>query len=121
MPIADVSDALLGLEEPISVETSIAGSRVKGSWVSGGVTVVPDLEAVVQPASNEDINELRIEGDTTSVYKKFYSTYLFKTADKVAKTEADLIVYKGEKYKVLTVADWATIGGFNKAITVRIQ
>lgn len=121
MPLADVSDAFIDLLEPIEVETSIAGTRVKGSWVTGGVTLVPDLEAVVQPASNQDINELRIEGDATSSYKKFYSEYQFKTADKLAQTEADLILYKGQKFKVLSIADWDTVGGYNKAMTVRIQ
>jgi len=121
MPIVDVSDAIVDLEEDIQVERSIAGSRVKGSWVTGGVDIIPDLRASVQPASNEDINELRIEGDATSIYKKFYSAYPFKTANKATKTEADLIVYEGEKYKVLSVADWVKVGGYNKAMTVRIQ
>ena len=117
----DVSDALRDLEVPIEVERSIAGTRDKGSWVSGGVTLIPDLMAAVQPASNEDINELRLEGDATSSYKKFYSEYQFKTADKIAQTEADLILYKGQKFKVLTATDWADLGGYNKAITVKIQ
>ena len=119
MSLLDVSDAFDDLLEPIEVATSLPGTRDKGHWVSGGSTSTT-VEAVVQPASNRDINELRAQGDATSSYKKFYSEYKFKTADKTTGTEADLITYEGEQFKVLTLANWAALGNYHKIMTVRI-
>lgn len=120
MAIADVTDALSDLQESISIEVSIAGSRVNGSWVSGGVNTISEM-AVVQPASNEDMNVLSQSGDQTHSYKKFYSKYQFKTASSKDKTEADIIVYQGEKFKVLSVSDYKQLGGYFKAVSVRIE
>lgn len=119
MAIFDVTDALADLLEPVTVSSSLPGAYVKGHWVTGGVTT-STIFASVQPASNEDVNELRPEGDTLSSYKKFYSAYSFKPADKNTGTEADLLTFEGSDYKVLTVADWHGVGGYNKALAVKI-
>lgn len=119
MSILDMSDAFEDLLEPIVVSVSSPGSRIKGHWVPGAVTMVNSY-AVAQPASNEDINELKSEGDKTSSYKKFYSTHVFKAADKALQTEADIITYNGEQFKVLTVTNWASLGNYNKVMTIRI-
>lgn len=115
----DMSDAFPDLLEPITVTSSTPGTRDKGHWVSGATTTV-NVEAVVQPASNRDINELREQGDSTSSYKKFYSEHVFKTADKVAGTEADIITYAGKDFKVLSADHWEALGNYNKIMTVRI-
>lgn len=119
MALLDVSDTLIGLTELITIEVAIPGDYINGSWVPG-IPTIDSSSAVVQPASNRDLNDLRLEGDTTSSYKKFYSVYPFKTANSDLKTEADIIVYKGERFKVLTSADWDSMGGYTKAITVRL-
>ena len=115
----DMSDAFIDLLESISVSSTAPGTRDKGHWVSGATTIT-NVEAVVQPASNRDINDLREQGDATSSYKKFYSEHVFKTADKITATEADIITYEGEQFKVLTAAPWSKIGNYNKIMTVRI-
>jgi len=119
MSLLDISDAFDDLLEPSAVTVSSPGTRDKGHWVPG-VTATVTVEAVVQPASNEDINTLNAQGDSTSVYKKFYSEHRFKTADKVAGTEADIITYDGHQFKVLTVANWASLGNYHKIMAVRI-
>lgn len=120
MALADVTDALLDLQEDITITVSTEGARVKGSWVAGATTLDTAM-AVVQPASSEDVNELSIEGDSDVSYKVFFSTYKFKTANKKAQTEADIINYGGESFKVQAVADWFNIGGYYKATTIRIN
>lgn len=119
MSILDMSDVFGDLLEDITVEVSLPGSYVAGQWTSGGVTLIL-TQASPQPASNEDINQLRAEGDALSSYKKFYSAYAFKTANKLTGTEADVIVYEGARYKVLSVADWENVASYTKAMTVKL-
>ena len=119
MPIVDMRDALSDLTESITIERSSPGTYVKGQWVKGLTSDIP-ASATVLPASGEDITDIRIEGDTDSSFKKFYSETVFKVANATDKAEADIIIYNSDRYKVLTVSDYLAMAGYNKAVTVKL-
>jgi len=108
MPI-NVAEALdSDTAEVITVERRTGGSRVNKKWVPGSPTLFKTL-ASAQPATSDDLQILE-EGERDKVIFKFISKKpLFTTKDREG-TEADVIIHKGDRWRVVSGGDWSSYG-----------
>jgi len=100
--------------------------RKIGEWVSGRFKEVSnktiDFIGVVQPASTDDLEEIP-EADRVKSVTKFFcrppkKLYMSEgvESDEISEPSEsdrviyDTIIYKGEEYKIIKVADWSDNG-----------
>lgn len=112
--IYDVTAALTDLLESVNHTTYSAGSYVEGEWIAGSPTA-SSIQAVCQPASQAEVLQLFPEGESDKLVYKFWSETKMKTANKATGIEADRVAYAGSTFKIISVEDWKTIGGFHTA------
>ena len=108
MPI-NVSEALdSDTSEIITIERKLGGSRVDGIWVPGAPSTFKAL-ASAQPASASDLQSLP-EGERDKDIFKFISNKpIFTTQDRTV-AEADVIIFKGTRWRVISSGDWSSYG-----------
>lgn len=115
----DLSDALSAFAVPggITVRRRSPGTTVDGRYTEGAVEETEGVEATVQPAGTEDL-EMLPEGLRTSKSITVWSAFEFATAEQGA--VPDQVVYRGEVFDVHAVRDWDIVGGYRKAVAVRV-
>ena len=116
----DVSDAFDEFLETVILDRSDPGGRdSNGDWVDGVDHPPKNIIGVVQSLNS---NELLIlpEGDRTKETAKIHTKTLLRTSNEATSTKADKIEYQGSTWNVSGVNNRQTIGGYYKAILVRL-
>ena len=117
MTVVDVSEALRGITESVSVTRIAAGSRTLGRWTDGSTSVIT-IDACVQPATDEDMQRLP-EGQRIEETISIFTTTELKTVSVDGQTPADRVSYDGEVYEVQSVTPWSEVGGYYHVLAKR--
>jgi hypothetical protein len=78
------------------------------------------ITASIQPMSGTDLERLP-EGSLATDFIVVFSPSLLITADTTTGRDADVIVYRGEEYEVVSVEPWVEIGGYYRAIAQKAR
>ena len=119
MALNDVTDAMLGWEIDVPVQKIDAGSYSDGVWIQGTVTNIA-IRAVVQNATAREV-ELFPENIRTKETIKIHSRIRLQGTDELELNNSDIVTYNGSDWRVFSVADRATIGGYYKSFAVRTK
>ena len=104
-----VSEALdTDTAEIITVIRTESGSYVDGIYQKGSQTTFKAL-ASVQPSSPEEIQFLP-EGERQKQIRSFYCNKAVRTTDDRKAVIADVILYKGDSFKIVQLGDWSPYG-----------
>ena len=105
--------------QKFTIERSEQGVFVDGLYVSNKKTF--DITGIVQPYSPKTV-EYTQNGDVVSGEIKIWSKQIIYTTrgEKDNNGTSDIIIYKGEKYKVNLVKDWEE-HGYWSAVAKRIK
>ena len=115
----DVSEAFDDLLQTIPLKRKSAGSRDEnGNWVDGAITTT-NIEAVVQSLTADERLALP-EAIRSRETIKFHTKTEIKTADATLGTTADKVLYQGREWEVTQVFNRDIIGGYYKAIGVKV-
>lgn len=95
------------------VTRAAEGSRTKGRFVAGSTSTL-NVDAVVQPMSGMEMQELP-EGMRTDETIRIYSATELYT-DAGGTRDPDLFAYNGNSYEVKIVNRWSEAGGYWKVI-----
>lgn len=108
MPI-NVSEALdSDTAEKIVVERKTGGGYVDGLYVEGSISTFKTL-ASAQPATPDEI-QIQPEGERDKDIFKFISKKpIYTTKDREGE-EADVIIFKKKRWRVISGGDWASYG-----------
>ncbi len=118
MPI-DVSEAIdSDTAEKITVERSSPGTYPDGLYAAGPTSTFKALASVQQPTPR-DLQNLP-EGERVKNPKMFICTKKLQTASEDDSTLADVLTFKGVRFKVIMLADWLSYG-HNTAFAVKEQ
>ena len=122
-PFINMSDyilPLLGAVDIITVTDYAAGSHdpATGRWVQGAGTDTL-TEAVVQPATMKDTQQLPVNERTKETIAIYTRTPLF-TSDVTTAEESNKVTWQGRDYKVLSIDNWSAQAEYAKHIAVRI-
>lgn len=90
--------------EQVSIERRAPGSFVDGVWQEGAETSISAF-ASVQPAKGSQIEFLPENQRTGKIYVAYVDTEIFTSRASTAQN-SDIIVWRGTRYKVLSVGDW---------------
>lgn len=108
MPI-NVSEAIdSDTAEKMIVERTTGSGYVDGLWVKGTITTFKTLASAQQPTPKQ--LETLPEGDRARDPFLFISKKPLLAADDKTNTAADLVTFKGQKYKIIKVGDWSSYG-----------
>jgi hypothetical protein len=112
--IYDVTEAFDDLYEPVVVITKSAGTYINGNWAPGP-DVRLNVEAVIHPMSENQINKLTLDGYQGGELLRFYliDTIVADITYQPAIKPGDMIEYKDELYTALKTEDWKHIGGYS--------
>ncbi len=116
--IYDVTAAFDGTLEKVDLRRQTPGAFVEGEWIPGAETI-QEIEVTIQPINTGEFLEQIPEGDRQKKAKMFWGVDEIKPGDKDAQIEADLITTGNETYKIVSVEDWLTIGGYFESIGVK--
>ena len=120
-PFVNMFDSIkvLGAPDSISVRDYDAGSysTTTGKWVQGTSTDTL-VEAIVQPASLKDTEQLPENERTKEVIMVFTKVPLF-TSDVTTAEESNIITWQGRDYKVMKIDDWSVQAGYAKHLATR--
>lgn len=104
----NVSEALdIDTAETATIERA-TGGYADGLYVSGIPFTLPTLVSVQQPTP-EDLQFLP-EGERTSDIRLFISTIPVFSAEEATSSVADVITYKGTRFKVISSGNWESYG-----------
>ena len=118
MPI-NVSEALdMDTAEIILIERTREGEYVDGIYVKGTPLNFKALASVQQPTPKQ--LEILPEGERDSDAKLFISNKPLRTTSDRDGTIADIVIYKGDRYKLIRAGDWSSYG-HTQAFGVRDQ
>lgn len=117
----DLSIALSAFAVPggITVLRREPGATVDGMYIEPEPTETRGVQASVQPASGEDL-ELLEEGARKREAITAWTKYELRTALQESHP-ADRVVYQGSTYEVMHVRNWGQVGGYWKAVAVRVD
>lgn len=109
MPI-NVSEALdTDTAEVITViRDGGAGNYDDGVYVKGGTTTFKTLASVQQPTPRQ--LETLPEGERDKNPRMFISKKPLKTTSDRDGTIADIVIYKGDRFKLIDSGDWSAYG-----------
>jgi hypothetical protein len=108
MPI-NVAEALdSDTAQIIKVERKAGGERINGVWVPGAASTFMAM-ASAQPATPDELQNLP-EGQRDKSIFKFISNKPIYTARDRQQGEADIIIFKGIRWRVISGADWDSYG-----------
>jgi len=118
--VIDLSAALAAFAVPggIEVHRRSPGVEEDGRVQEASPTIIAGVDASVQPTGSEDV-QLLPEGLRAKKAITIYGTFPFATAEQGAEP-CDQVVYRGETFDVHSVRDWDLVGGYRKAIAVRV-
>lgn len=107
--VINVSEALdTDTAQVITVERTSAGGYVDGIYVKGSTSTFKTLASVQQPSPKE--LEILPEGEKDKDIKMFISKKPIRTTNDEAELIADVVIYKGNRYKIVSSADWDDYG-----------
>lgn len=109
--------AALGEVSVISVSRRAVGSYVNGSWVRGAPTVT-NYDAVVQPSSPRELQQLQ-ENERTTEAITLYTLTPLQTSDVSSSVESDIVTWAGRTWRVRLVEDWLVQAQYARAIAIR--
>lgn len=92
----------------VSVERETPGYYLDGLWQPGATTIFKCLASPQQPTP-QDLLNLQ-EGQRQQNVYMFICNKLINVADEKTNTSADVINFKGSKFKAIKVADWIVFG-----------
>lgn len=108
MPI-NVSDALdLDTGEIVTIERFQAGGYADGIYTEGSTNTFKTLASVQQPNSRELM--VLPEGERAKNPVKILSKKPVRTADVVGSTNADVLIYQGNRYRIMAALNWQAYG-----------
>jgi hypothetical protein len=107
----------LDFAQTFAIIRSQDGAFVKGVWVDQTVNI--NSYGVIQPATSKDI-EMLPEGDRNSETFMFHSSSpMYEThSDTVQSGLSDLLVWRGNKYRIMKVTEFQDFG-YWQALAVR--
>ncbi len=118
MSLVQVGEALdSDTAEIVTVERAGAGAYADGVYQAGAITTSKTLCSVQHPTP-DDLQTLP-EGERRQVVLKFISRQLIATGDDDAGTVSDVVLYGGERYKIIQSSDW-TAHGYCRSFGVRV-
>ena len=94
--------------ELLTVERPGAGRYVDGIYTAGDTTTFRSMCSVQQPSADE-IQNLP-EGERNKNIRKFISKRPLRTTGDREGIEADVVLYKGSRYKIIQIEDWDVFG-----------
>lgn len=108
MPV-NVSEALdTDTAEIVTVERTSGGGYVDGLYQKGTTSTFKTICSVQQPSPDELQN--LPEGERDKDIRKFISKKPVRTASDRDGFIADVVLYKGVRYKVISAGDWDAYG-----------
>lgn len=108
MPV-NVSEALdTDTAEIVTVERTSGGGYVDGLYQKGTTSTFKTICSVQQPSPDELQN--LPEGERDKDIRKFISKKPVRTASDRDGLIADVVLYKGVRYKVISAGDWDAYG-----------
>lgn len=116
MDLTDVIDEFAS--DTLSIQRVGASVLTAGFWVTPAAVAL-SVEAVVYPASGEDIMILP-EGHRSEKIIAVASRTKLRTADDPDGVHADTFAYKGETFEVQTVRDWGDQGNYYWHLAVKV-
>ena len=108
MPI-NVSEALdSDTSTIVTVERTTGSGFVNGLYVKGVASTFKTLCSPQQPTP-QDLQTLA-EGDRDKDIFKFITKKPVRTASDRDKVDADVVIFKGSRFKIISVQDWDLFG-----------
>jgi len=108
MPV-NVSEALdSDTAEIVTVERTSGGGYVDGIYQKGTTSTFKTVCSVQQPTPDELQN--LPEGERDKDVRKFISKKVVRTASDRDGLIADVVLYKGNRYKIISAGDWDSYG-----------
>ncbi len=101
----------------ITVERISPGAYVDGIYQNGSTSTFKTLASVQQPTPKQ-LEVLR-EGERTGDIRLFISKKPLRTVVSKDNLEADVVLYKGNRYKIIQSADWDNYG-YTSAMGTRV-
>lgn len=98
-----MNDALEGLTQPVTLKRFGPAFPVKGRFEGTGPAVISTIEASVQPANPDELQELP-ELERTIEAIVLYTTSTLRPVDAVNGTPADVVTWRGVDWKIRSVA-----------------
>ena len=107
--VINVSEALdSDTAQIVTVIRTAVGSYVDGLYVKGSTSTFKTLASVQQPSPIQ--LEILPEGEKDKDVKLFICKKPVRTTNDEAGLIADIIMYKGQRYKITNSADWDDYG-----------
>ena len=107
--VINVSEALdTDTSQIVTVIRTAAGSYVDGLYVKGSTSTFKTLASVQQPTPIQ--MEILPEGEKDKDVKLFICKKPVNTTNDEEGLIADILMYKGKRYKVMHSADWDDYG-----------
>lgn len=108
------------LAKPLEVKRTATGAYdERGRWQEGEVTT-PTIQAVVQPTKPSDLESLP-ENRRSLKSISIWSEKPLQPLNKETGQQPDIVTYQGETFEVAHFIDWCEIGGYYKAIALRVE
>ena len=92
----------------ITVERRSGGDYIDGIYAEGSIRIFKTLCSPQQP-SPQDLQTLP-EGERDKDLFKFITNKLLRTGSDRDTTQADVLIFKGNRFKIIAVGDWDTFG-----------
>lgn len=112
---------LLTNKIPFTIYRRALGHREEGDWIEGEVSEI-QIQGNIQPAKPYELLMLP-ESERTRSWWKLYTDATLRTA-KEGSWDADELVWKSDRYKVMKVDDWTNGMGIlehSKVWLVRVE
>lgn len=96
-------------KEPLEIWTR-SGAHIDGVWSPGADVLDRTIRAVVQPASPDTLKNIESSGEELVGAIDIHTTATLRTVSEDDQLPADLVLYKGRRYKVIVAGDWSQYG-----------
>jgi len=107
--VINVSEALdTDTAQPTTVERTSPGSYVDGIYQAGTTSTFKALISIQQPTPKQ--LEVLLEGERSSDVKLFISNKPLRTVIDKDDLPADVVITKGQRYKIIRSGDWDDYG-----------
>lgn len=114
-------------EQTISRERKAASEYDSGgTWVQGSITATP-VEGVVHPVTGgTNLSDRMIREIDNNRNRKMVVVYsipdIWRTEDESAGSQADIMVYLGDRYEIMMVDEWRSgVLDHDKALAARLD
>ena len=108
-----VGSLIADLGEPAPITIERAGAAVTATDAFGDPIVAAPTEilavAITHMAGRETIERAKV--DTSAAVRAFYTTAEIRTVNGADSTPADVVVYNGQRWLIVDVADYSALSG----------